>query len=270
MIVFDNLVDEALEGQGELGALRIVVEKEILHHGILLILRDAGILPLLVFIGGTCLRNCYGSSRLSEDLDFTCMRDLDASGFQELPEIFKSAFQRKYELAVEVRTTKEKEGAVKTWKLLIQTRPERHLPAQRIHLDINQMPSYDVSPMMLRNHYGINLGTSGLILNCESRKEILTDKYLALGLRDNRIKNRNLWDIAWLTQQGVEAADDILGKKLTDHGVSVGDYILRMESRVGSLTAEAAVREDFIAEMKRFLPTRLSARPFCPKSSGLI
>ena len=34
-------------------------------------LSDSGLLQKLCFIGGTCLRACYGSSRLSEDLDFT-------------------------------------------------------------------------------------------------------------------------------------------------------------------------------------------------------
>jgi predicted nucleotidyltransferase component of viral defense system len=47
------------------------VEKELLHHDILREMSMAGLLKNLTFIGGTCLRACYGSSRLSEDLDFT-------------------------------------------------------------------------------------------------------------------------------------------------------------------------------------------------------
>ena len=38
-----------------------------------MILREisrAGLLTSLTFINGTCLRSCYGSNRLSEDLDF--------------------------------------------------------------------------------------------------------------------------------------------------------------------------------------------------------
>jgi hypothetical protein len=58
--------------------------------------------------------------------------------------------------------------------------------------------------MMLRNLYGIDLGTSGLILQAQSREEIFADRIIAIAFRDNRIKNRDLWDIAWLTQQGVE------------------------------------------------------------------
>jgi len=56
-------------------------------------------------------------------------------------------------------------GKISTWKLTSETRPgQRHLPAQRIHLDICAIPSHDTRPMMLRNIYGIDLGTSSLIL----------------------------------------------------------------------------------------------------------
>lgn len=53
------------------------------------------------------------------------------------------------------------------------------------------IPSHDPRPMMLRNLYGIDLGTSGLILKAQSREEILADKIIALASRENRIKNRD-------------------------------------------------------------------------------
>ncbi len=68
MSLFDEIVDTALTNMQELAPLRIVVEKELLHHDILQVLSSAGLLKQLTFIGGTCLRACYGSSRLSEDL----------------------------------------------------------------------------------------------------------------------------------------------------------------------------------------------------------
>jgi hypothetical protein len=71
MNLFDRLVDEALQARSDLAILRPVVEKEILHHDILREMGGAGLLTGLTFIGGTCLRTCYGSPRLSEDLDFT-------------------------------------------------------------------------------------------------------------------------------------------------------------------------------------------------------
>ncbi|NOY52624.1 MAG: nucleotidyl transferase AbiEii/AbiGii toxin family protein [Deltaproteobacteria bacterium] len=71
MNLFDLLVTQAMKRWGKLASLRSVVEKELLHHDILREMSAAGMLNDLTFIGGTCLRACYGSHRLSEDLDFT-------------------------------------------------------------------------------------------------------------------------------------------------------------------------------------------------------
>jgi len=60
MSLFDNLVDEAVRNHPELSILRPVVEKELLHHDILREMSDSGVLSSLTFIGGTCLRACYG------------------------------------------------------------------------------------------------------------------------------------------------------------------------------------------------------------------
>jgi len=53
---------------------------------------------------------------------------------------------------------------------------------------------------MLPNLYGVDLSTSGIFLRAQSREEILAEKVIALAFRENRIKNRDLWDIAWLVQ----------------------------------------------------------------------
>lgn len=71
MNLFEQLVDQALSHNTELTQLRVVAEKELLHHDVLLAVSDSGLLQKLCFIGGTCLRACYGSNRLSDDLDFT-------------------------------------------------------------------------------------------------------------------------------------------------------------------------------------------------------
>ena len=56
MNLFDKLVDEALKNQPHLSTLRIVVEKELIHHDILRILSKNNLLKNLTFIGGTCLQ----------------------------------------------------------------------------------------------------------------------------------------------------------------------------------------------------------------------
>jgi hypothetical protein len=56
MSLFDELVDAALKNKQELAPLRVVVEKELLHHDILRVLSGAGVLNQLILIGGTCFR----------------------------------------------------------------------------------------------------------------------------------------------------------------------------------------------------------------------
>lgn len=255
MSFFDQLVDEALKARPDLPTLRPVVEKELLHHDILRELGEAGMLAGLTFIGGTCLRACYGSDRLSEDLDFTGGNDFRRADLAELADVLTKRLHTRYGLPVKVSEPMKTTGKVSTWKLTIETRPDRkNLPAQRIHLDICAIPSHDPRPMMLRNLYGIDLGTSGLILQAESRAEILADKMIALAFRENRIKNRDLWDIAWLIQRGVELPGNLIPLKIHDHQRSEAEFSDLIRSRLRSLRSEPLLRLDFIKEISRFLP----------------
>ena len=255
MSLFDQLVDEALRARADLSSLRPVVEKELLHHDILREMSQAGLLVGLTFIGGTCLRACYGSSRLSEDLDFTGGRDFRRSTLADLASVLTDRLKNRYDLPVRVSEPVKVGGNVSTWKLVIETRPGRkHLPAQRINLDICAIPSHDPRPMMLRNLYGVDLGTAGLILQAQSREEILADKVVALALRENRIKNRDLWDIVWLTQQGVELPVSLIPLKIHDHKCKQAGFIAALEARLAALRGHPDSRMDFVKEMRRFLP----------------
>jgi predicted nucleotidyltransferase component of viral defense system len=255
MSLFDRLMDEALKSRADLGVLRPVVEKELLHHDILREMSEAGLLAGLVFIGGTCLRACYGSSRLSEDLDFTGGNRFKRSDLEELSSVLTGRLKTRYGLPVSVSEPVKTGGKVSTWKLTVETRPGRKdLPAQRIHLDIRAIPSHDPRPMMLRNPYGVDLGTSGLILRAQSREEILADKIVALAFRENRIKNRDLWDIGWLVQQGVELPVALIPLKVRDYRRAEEEFVGLLRDRLSTLRTEAVVRTDFIKEMRRFLP----------------
>lgn len=258
MTLFDRLVAEALIEKSELNPLAMVVEKELLHHDILREMSSAGLLEKLTFIGGTCLRMCYGSSRLSEDLDFSAGKNFNQESLKELPELLTRKLFVKYGLTVEVSEPKRDGGNVDTWRIRIVTRPQgRMAPIQRINIDVCAVPSYERRPMMLRNHYAVDMGTSGLILQAESREEILADKFIALALRPGRIKNRDLWDIVWLKQQGILLPDETLRRKITDYHHSIESYLSLLVKRRNSLKSDHAVKVDFVQEMRRFLPVNI-------------
>lgn len=255
MSLFDELVNDALKNDQGLMPLRVVVEKELLHHDILREMTASGLLRNLTFMGGTCLRACYGSNRLSEDLDFTGGVDFERGQLQALGEVLVQNLHTKYGLVISVSEPRRETGNVDTWKLKVITRPEqRNMPTQRINIDICAIPSYEPKPMMLRNHYGVDMGTSGLIIQAESREEILANKIVALALRPNRMKNRDLWDIAWLRQQAVDMPLDLVVKKIADHKRTQDDFVGLLEQRVSHLEeADEALREGFVKEMQRFL-----------------
>jgi len=255
MSLFDQLVDETIKNQQNLASMRMAVEKELLHHDILRVLSQAGLLVKLTFIGGTCLRACYGSNRLSEDLDFTGGADFSRDQLSAMAQVLKDSLKVKYGLDVEVSEPIREEGNVDTWKLKVQTRPDRKdLPAQRINIDVCSIPSYQPRPMILLNPYGVEMGTGGLILQAESREEIFVDKVLALALRPNRIKNRDLWDMAWLHQQGVKPRMDLMSPKLKDHHSDPRPFMKLFDERRQMLQADAKVAAEFRQEMRRFLP----------------
>lgn len=255
MSLFDELVDEAINNKLALAPLRVVVEKELLHHDILRVLSGAGLLSQLTFIGGTCLRACYGSSRLSEDLDFTGGVDFTRDQLAAMSSTLIQSLKAKYGLEINVTDPVREEGNVDTWKLKVQTRPGRKdIPAQRINIDVCAIPSYQPRPMALRNPYGIEMGTSGLILQAQSREEIFADKLVAFALRPNRLKNRDLWDIAWLHQQQIKPALDLIKNKLNDHHTPTDAYLNAFSERYASLNKDPEIARAFRKEMARFLP----------------
>lgn len=260
MNLFDQLVLQAMKNKAELAPLRVVVEKELLQHDIIREMSIAGLLETLTFIGGTCLRACYGSNRLSEDLDFTGGKNFNRAILSDLAAILVEGLEAKYGLHVTVGEPKKDMGNVDTWKMTVITRPEQKtLPSQRINIDICTLPSHDRRPMMLRNHYGVEMGTSGLIIQAQSREEILADKLVALAFRANRLKNRDLWDIVWLKQQGIDLPLDLIPKKLLDRQRSTAEFLVSLNERKSQLQLDRALRLDFIQEMRRFLPARIVA-----------
>jgi len=80
--------------------------------------------------------------------------------------------------------------------------------------------------------------------------EIFANKLIALALRPNRVKNRDVWDLFWLAERNVKTNGPLVLQKLSDHRVSAADFSLRYSRRVHELEN---VQNAFLAEMRRFL-----------------
>ncbi len=89
------------------------------------------------------------------------------------------------------------------------------------------------------------MGSSGLILQVQSREEILADKFVALALRPIRIKNRDLWDIIWLNQQGINLPVPLVLQKVTDRRQDHANFLAQLQQRTMLLQSNPAARKDF-------------------------
>lgn len=255
MNLFDQLVQQAMQSEKALGTVRPALEKELLHHDILREMSQTGLLNELTFIGGTCLRACYGSPRLSEDLDFTGGADFNATRLATLGSILEQRLMEKYGLPVQVSDPVRDDGNVRTWKLRMQTRPaDNHLPAQRIRIDICAIPSHRPRPSLLRNSYGVDMGTEGLIIQTESLEEICADKWVALAFRPNRVQYRDLWDLLWLEKQNIQPDSSLIFQKIKDRRETRSAFLSALRDRIGSLETEPKHQQAFRKEMERFLP----------------
>jgi predicted nucleotidyltransferase component of viral defense system len=261
MTLLEQMTATALSANPDYTTLRPVVEKEILHHDILRIMNKVGFLKQLTFMGGTCLRCCYGSGRLSEDLDFTGGFDFTKETLMGMSEEIKAALEKKYALPVLVAEPKQEMGNTRTWKVRLTTHPEDlHLPAQHIHIDVCMLPSYEKKAVVLKNYYGLELGTSGLILYAESLDEILVDKLIAFAFRIGRVKNRDLWDIFWLNNRNVKLNEGLLSRKLADRGISEKEsFIEKYRARIADI---GPGQNGFITEMRRFLAPKTFSDDF--------
>lgn len=251
-----------VDSNPEYAAISPVIEKEILHHDIMSVLVKEGLMQSLTFIGGTSLRMCYNSARLSEDLDFNAGYDFKPSQFDGLEFEIQKYIQNKYETEVWVnKPEEEKQGNTSSWKISIAKEASRpDLPHQKMHIDVCAIPSFDIEKRPLINHYNIVVPTEGLLVPVQSLKEALADKLIALAYRSRRIKPRDVWDIVWIKQRGVDLSGSLLDSKLIARGKQKQEFIEALQLQTEKLLHDDAVRNDFMLEMSRFVPKQIKER----------
>ncbi len=253
---------QIVQSNPEYAAITPVIEKEILHHDIMDVLIKQGALQTLTFIGGTSLRACYNSARLSEDLDFNGGHDFTPSSFDGLEFEIQKYIQNKYETEVWVnKPTEDKQGNTSSWKISIVKEANRpDLPRQKMHIDVCAIPSFDVEKRPLINHYDIVVPTEGILIPVQSLKETLADKFIALAYRARRIKPRDIWDIVWIKQRGIDLSTDLINQKLAARNKQKEDFVKALNGQLTKLMQDEEVRDDFNMEMSRFIPNQIKER----------
>ena len=262
---FQSSVARAMMTPG-LSHMRPVIEKELLHYDLLFILDKEGLLDSLTFQGGTSLRLCYGAPRFSEDLDFVGGRDFTSQQLTAIKDCIEHYIGKRYELEVTVKSPSslksqiEQQGLkVEKWQVAIVTSPgQKHLPKQRIKLEVVNIPAYSREPQALKLNYDfLPDGYADTLIMTESLDEVMTDKLVSLVNCRRYVRHRDIWDLRWLKQQGAQMNMTWLFNKLSDYGVV--NYAGMLDTMWQDLP-EIIHGDAFKAEMTRFIPVDVQQR----------
>lgn len=262
---FAKLVNHAMQS-ATVSHMRAVIEKELLHYDILFALEKGGLLDQLVFQGGTSLRLCYGGNRFSEVLDFAGGEKFTSADLADMKACIEKYIGKRYGLEVTVKEPKElrkdpqyAELSIEKWQVAVVTSPDRKdLPKQKIKLEIANVPAYTKVPLpLLVNYDFLPDGYSDTLILTETLDEVMADKIISLPATTRYVRHRDIWDLAWLQQQGAQLNIDLVRNKIADYKLDAYEAMLSgLIERLPALVSSG----EFIGEMKRFLPTDVFER----------
>ncbi|MAD45385.1 MAG: hypothetical protein CMH98_10295 [Oceanospirillaceae bacterium] len=262
---FNELVNKAMSDNA-VAHMRPVVEKELLHYDILFSLEKEGMLDQLTFQGGTSLRLCHGASRFSEDLDFAGGTAFTATQLSAMKECIEDYIGSRYGLEVTVKEPsqlkkdpKYRDLKIDKWQISIVTAPERrHIPKQKIKLEVANVPAYTREPLPMGANYDfLPDGYSDTLIMTETLNEVMADKLVSLPATQSYVRNRDIWDLSWLNQHSASVQDELVQKKIKDYNIIEYDKLLHeMICRIPEIVAG----KQFKDEMKRFTPSNIYER----------
>ena len=256
---FAQLVNQAMQSS-TVSHMRAVIEKELLHYDILFALEKGGLLNKLVFQGGTSLRLCYGGNRFSEDLDFAGGKEFTSADLADMKTCIEKYIGKRYGLEVTVKEPKElrddpryAELNIEKWQVAVVTSPERKgLPKQKIKLEVANVTAYTKDPLpLLVNYDFLPDGYSDTLILTEKLDEVMADKIISLPATTRYVRYRDIWDLAWLQQQGAKLNINLVRNKIADYKLDAYEAMLSvLIERLPALVSSG----EFTDEMKRFLP----------------
>lgn len=262
---FERLTALAMSDPGRTH-MRPVIQKELLHYDILYCLDNAGLLDQLTFQGGTSLRLCHSSPRFSEDLDFVGGKGFTRQQLEPIKDCIEYYIGQRYGLKVSVKEPKElkdeREYAdlkIEKWQIAVITSPRRkEIPQQRIKVEVANVDAYSREPRALQLNYSfLPEGYGDTLVLTETLDEVMADKLVSLVNTTGYVRNRDIWDLRWLQQQGAQLRMDWVTNKVRDYRIDgyPGKLAHMVERLPGIIAGEV-----FQREMSRFIPQQVAER----------
>jgi len=262
---FAELVELAMSSSG-LARMRPVIQKELLHYDILYSLDSEGLLDQLTFQGGTLLRLCHGASRYSEDLDFVGGKNLNRQQLEPLKHCIEHYIGHRYDLNVGVSESSDlkydrenDDLKIEKWQISVTTDPgKRHIPRQRIKIEIANIDACTREARAVRLHYGfLPEGYGDTLVLAEELEEVMADKLVSLVNTTGYVRNRDIWDLHWLKRKGVEIRIEWVLQKICDYRID--DYQQKLDRMLKRLP-EIIEGKVFRRELEHFIPVDITQR----------
>jgi predicted nucleotidyltransferase component of viral defense system len=245
-------------------ALLPVIQKELLHYEILTAMEKHGFLDELVFQGGTSLRLCYGSKRLSEDLDFAGSPDFNVDSMAMLRHVVEESITRRYDVQATVKEPRlkviesvnpsEASVQVECWQIQVITMEDRpDIPRQRIKLEVALVPAHTKSfRALIRNYADLPASYENVLLPVEALDELLADKLVSLATA-KAVRYRDIWDLRWISmypQTNFSDVSELVARKINDYRIP--GFKTRAENMCERLSG-IVESDGFLFNMQRFI-----------------
>lgn len=199
----------------------------------------------LIFTGGTCLRHFFGLERLSEDIDFDYLKELDP---EKLMREIKLFFSTRYKFEAIKASLKQKGKQI---QLRFPVLRELGLPYQDssdmllIKLDLSLNPSrhFTVNTTsksihgfnFVARHYDLSTLMAGKL------HAVLTRRYLRGKENENTIKGRDYFDLLWFVKKGVKPNLKRLSELLGLKELILSELEQQVNAKVGDITKKHKV-----------------------------
>jgi len=174
----------------------------------------------LIFTGGTCLRHLYAIERLSEDLDFDLINEINTEKLVSDIQIYFKSKLLYNDLQISIKQN-GKQVLLKfpiLEELNLATKSDSNLLYLKLDLSQIQTKSYTLEKTTL-SKFGYNL----IVLHYDlpslfaGKINAILTRNLLVGKNDKQtIKGRDFYDLLWYLKKGVKVNIPLLKEKLND------------------------------------------------------
>jgi len=260
--ILENIVKEKRQA----GAPNFVIKnflKEYLQYPVLAFIYNSQDYKNFIFTGGSCLRICFNSPRLSEDLDFD-LKDADYKKFKisKLEKDFKGYFKEKFLIDIETKqqgntrlylkfsVLKELGLAAKNESdlLYVKIEPSRGVFA-RPKTELQPISGFGFNFIVQR--YGLEFLMTGKL------NAILTRQWFRGGENEINIKGRDFYDLYWYLENKIKPDYKTLKKliNITDES--------QLKKQLKEKIAKNVTTRKLSYDLKNFFPNQNFVNDFC-------